>query len=484
MADAEIQILIKAVDEVSATMSRIEGTLEKSNKNIQKQTMATSETFDKQMGSLLVLGSTASRVDTIFSSYQNLQIRLENASERVTGAQDRLRKAQYNLSKVQKDTSKTALDVADAQADVDSATRGLTISMNNQARANNMVIGTYINIGVQAVTLIAQLPVLIKSVESLTIAGWAFVATPLGITLVALAGIITLVTLGYRESKKSAEEYKQLQEEMEKTAYDLSVAQQDVNNVTNEWARAISEVKAQILGFIIPKTAEEAKLLADIAQAEGNVAQARLDGSEYAIMVEQRRLDQLQMQYDAEYSTKRSFAEAWLEYLSIKSEEEKGINKDVTDKTKEMFILDYNGIKTYLETDFYPVINEKAEQYKTDEINRLQALQKEWEILFIKQLQYNQNIVSTQAKTITSGTPGISSGKGTVMNYNPNTVKDFISRPGQSPVSFSSDDTIVGMKDVSRMGGISITITGNIYGTNPDEMAEALVDKLRRKISI
>ena len=125
MADAEIQILISAVDNMTATMKKIEGQLESSNRNIQKQTDVTSQTFDKQMGSLLVLGQMASRVDSIFISYMNVQIRLENATERVMNAQDRLTDAQDNLNKVMNDSKSSAEDVAKAQTQVERASRSL-----------------------------------------------------------------------------------------------------------------------------------------------------------------------------------------------------------------------------------------------------------------------------------------------------------------------------------------------------------------------
>ena len=62
---------------------------------------------------------------------------------------------------------------------------------------------------------------------------------------------------------------------------------------------------------------------------------------------------------------------------------------------------------------------------------------------------------------------------------------DFISRPGEAAQSFSSADTIIGMKNPSSLGGgMSITITGNIYGTDPDEISEAILAKLRKQVTI
>ncbi len=86
MPDSEVSILISAIDNMSTTLKKIEATLGQTQKSVEKQTAATTQTFDKQMGSLLILGDAANKVDNIFSSYQNMQLRLENASERVANA--------------------------------------------------------------------------------------------------------------------------------------------------------------------------------------------------------------------------------------------------------------------------------------------------------------------------------------------------------------------------------------------------------------
>ena len=95
--DNEIQILISAVDNISATVNKIESNLDSMNTNVQAQTEATSMSFSKVQGNLLLLGQTVASVDHIFDSYENLQLRLENATDRVSNAQDRLAKAQMNL---------------------------------------------------------------------------------------------------------------------------------------------------------------------------------------------------------------------------------------------------------------------------------------------------------------------------------------------------------------------------------------------------
>jgi hypothetical protein len=61
-------------------------------------------------------------------------------------------------------------------------------------------------------------------------------------------------------------------------------------------------------------------------------------------------------------------------------------------------------------------------------------------------------------------------------------LDDFIMRPGQKPVSFSPNDTIIGTKEgmAGRVFNISI---GNIYGVNADQVAWAMQKRLERMIT-
>ena len=68
---------------------------------------------------------------------------------------------------------------------------------------------------------------------------------------------------------------------------------------------------------------------------------------------------------------------------------------------------------------------------------------------------------------------GIQSGMGAIGLP---TMNDFISRPGSAPVSFSPDDTIIGVKKPGMLGGgINITINGDVSG---EELIEKVKDSL------
>jgi hypothetical protein len=67
-------------------------------------------------------------------------------------------------------------------------------------------------------------------------------------------------------------------------------------------------------------------------------------------------------------------------------------------------------------------------------------------------------------------------------------LQDFMFRPGKAPVRFSKNDTIIGMKNPEKLigkgTGISLTINGDVYGVDADQIAYALQTKLNSLITI
>lgn len=65
---------------------------------------------------------------------------------------------------------------------------------------------------------------------------------------------------------------------------------------------------------------------------------------------------------------------------------------------------------------------------------------------------------------------------------------DFIMRPGGIATTFSPDDTIIGIKDTSKLGGGGNTINANITinGTNlsPNELKSAIMDGLEAAMAM
>lgn len=500
----EIQILIRAIDEVTGTIKKIESNLENMNKSVKKQTEETSKAFDKQMGSLLVLGNAANSVDRIFSNYQNLQLRLENSTERVANAQDRLRKAEYNLKKVQKDVTASAEDLAEANADVDSATRSLTISQNNLERANNQVLGTYIQISLESLNLIKSLPILINSFKTLGIAFATLAVTPLGISLIALGGTIAVLTKLTGDNKTEVEEtynnYKRFDEIIAELD-NLKKLEGDLKYSTEEWGRAISTVSNKYAMLIGGTSEQEARDLLGIAEQQEAVNKAKLDmtkmqgytglmwdvekqKAEETLTNEQNKLDVLQGKYDTQYTSRRNVLEslAKLEETIASSQQEK--QKQIN----EFWSISFDEQKKRI-MGFHDEVISAFDEEKTRVVVLNDELKK-----FIDKLDIAENKLKT-ISTMPSfgggiGAPGVMTGKGTSSSNPPlkttpfptKKVNDFILRPNGELIETAPDDTIFGTRNgIGKSVNVSI---GNIYGIDATEISRLIAQELGAKLSL
>lgn len=454
MADAEIQVLITLRDEMSAGFEKIQRTLEQGNANIVKTTEQTTSAFQSQVSNLIAVGNAASAVDRIWTSYQNLQIRLENASERLTNSQERLEDAQRKLNRMFRDGKATADDLADAQREVERASRLVTISQNNLQRAQNQVVGTYIQMGIGIAQLLQTLPTFIKWIRSGQAAteAWALaeailtaLTNPLGLAIgiaAAAAGVYAVNAMFAKDATdagaSSVYSYSQSQDGL---ASSVSYSNTQLDNQ----ATAINNVDK----------AMDASVMS-------------LEAKFYAIQAYYKSIPPTMEEIQAATNKANEAENKFYQDLAIKSSQ-----------------------TTIKVTQDWKVMQEESSK-----LNKLFAdsVTVEYDRIIAKQ---NEMINNQERLKLTGGETGFLAGEyttkeGTKMAYSSKSLEeiygtkgDFISRPGQSPVSFSPNDTIIGTSDMGNLrGGISITITGNIYGTDPDEIAEALVNKLRRKISI
>lgn len=212
MADAQISVLIEAQDKITATLSRIEGQIDKFGKANQRASEGMATAWQNGTNKLIAIGNVAASVDNIFSSLTNLELRLENATERLANAQDRLADSSESVADSQKDvayltdrlkrlndagitTGEQVWDLQERlftasktlsrnQKEEERAKRSLTIAENGLARAQNQVIGTYIGVGVQTLSLVGSLPTLFATLGPV---GLAFGA------VAAAAGLVALV---------------------------------------------------------------------------------------------------------------------------------------------------------------------------------------------------------------------------------------------------------------------------------------------------
>lgn len=260
MADEELKIIIKGVDEYSHVVKDIERQTEKSSRVIKDSVDSANSSFNRQVTSLIAVGNAANAADRIQSSYQNLQLRLENASERVASAQDRLRNAQYKLNKVQQDGEASAEDLANAQQEVESASRSLTISQNNQQRAMNQALGTYISMGVQSLQLMQSLSALRKEYQMFNTV-MSLGLSILNPTTLVIGGLVTAIGVGLYSAHKNAT----ASTEAFNTAQQLLIP--TIDTVNNSTESQIAKMQSYIVSLELARSGVF-KLIAAEVEAE------------------------------------------------------------------------------------------------------------------------------------------------------------------------------------------------------------------------
>ena len=415
MADEQITILIKAVDEMSAVVKKIEGNIEDLNSKTLKQNETTTQSFQNQVRTLLVLGNVASSVDRIFSSYQNLQLRLENATERVTSAQERLISAQEKLLDVQRSAQRLAIDLEKLSIKERDSKKKLT--KLNETLAD--MIRRHV------------LPSSKRYKETLQ--------------------EIQDEELNLKEIKLDS---KQAQE---KNAQDIVTAKRQIEMSTRSLTIAennLERANNQVIGTYINMGTSALSAVSSLAQL-GNVA-TTATGSMGGLMG---------IIGIGGLGATLGVAGAMVGLLYV--------------------LAKYSEDKTFTET---------TKQHVAD-LELLKQKASETEKAFIDLIIQTQKLEDIQAKAGLRQTIQDQGKKFDVgSNFkvggttNPQSVfkvqQDFISRPGQAPIPFSSSDTLFATKNPGGMGGNIYISIDSIYGMNPRDISIALKKELGTKISI
>lgn len=481
MADATIQILIEAQDKVTATLKNIEGTLGGMAKNSAKQSQAISQGFTSTTDSLIALGNAAATVDNIFSSLTNMQLRLENANERLANAQDRVSDAQTKLNRLQKSGTASAEDLADASQEVERANRGLTISQNNLARAQNQVIGTYINIGVQVIALSASLPKLKLALEAVNASMWRIASNPLGIVLIALAGVITLATLAWKDYHDKLAEISQINDEMSITNGNLQQGLQKLADTATITRDAVSDAYNKMRAILGVQSSEEKGRIAQIQEQEyelardrGTLSQQQIDRRQTEIDGNKRELEAIQKKKDAILSAVDYQASLIAPLTETQLEAQRLQELPYGEAVQEAMTL------------FNKFMKEASDE-------RVRIMQSEIDANIAKlneQFAALQRAYGIRGRTGAPGTNIIPSGQQLQSNLGVIPQYQFahggiVTKPTLGLVGEAGPEAIIPLEKLDRMGGgISITITGPIYGVNAQDISRALLRELSRKVTI
>lgn len=215
--DSEIQIVITAVDEMSDKIDKIEGKLDDMSTTTERSSKSMANSFEMTVQGLVSIGNIVNATNNIFQTYENMQIKLENAQDRVANSKDNLTNAELRLKRAKEDLittihdeKRTDEDMIRAEENIDIAQRGVEKSTNNLEIAQRRlektqhdVWITYVNMGVQIGGLLLSIPTAIVAIGKLSAgfygmaaATWAATAPLLiylGIAIAVAAAIYDII---------------------------------------------------------------------------------------------------------------------------------------------------------------------------------------------------------------------------------------------------------------------------------------------------
>ena len=402
MAENEIQILIKAVDEATATLKNIEKSVADNGKKIQEHNVSLGNSFQNVTNTLLAVGNAAQAVDRIWSSYQNMQIRLENASLRVESAQDRVADVQLKLNRLVRDGKMGSDDYQDAQKELERANRGLTISENNLQKAQNAVVGTYISIGLQVTSLIRSLPVLIGQINATTIS-----VNGLKVALAPIVAIATVITVAIGGLVYVQNKLNESNKEIESSALNLEGAISNLADETARWNTALTITQNKLKDIFVQKSSEQLDKEAQRARLVAEKAELIQKGRDANTLDEVNVNRQGVQELDAKIKsidreievleTRRQYNEAELTFIGKKKEEELKSQESITDGLQKAL-----SNRTDITKVFNQVQQMENDKLYADELEKVQELEK----AYTKALDKKEKLLG-KISTVTPGVTGI-----------------------------------------------------------------------------
>ena len=429
MADSEIQILIKAVDQVTATMKGIESSLKTSNSNVQKSNQSLSDSFSKVQGAMLNLGQIAQGIHSIFETQErvtrnleNSQDRLQNAELRLSQATETLALAQQKLSDIEENHAKDSITLeraqfklTDAQKELkvytDRLAEGVTFGEKKQREYEEAIL----NVKEAQIDLTDAQNLGTKKAQELVEAAKSLKANQ------------DAVTIANNQVERAERALAKTTEDAKWAYLDMGVQALSAAGNVGVFINTLSKTSA------ITTMTTEAGLLTSAIGIGGLAATAGVAGAMLGLYLVLNGLDKPAREANKVIEDQIAMYEALK--LSVNY---------ATGQILELMIME-----------------ERQKQYKAGKWSPKLTMQNVGVPTLPAELQ-------AQMKTIL--TPGI-------------TVSDGLIRPGQKPVSFSPQDTLIATKNPNQMGGgITIYITGNNYGVNPNDIATILEEKIRNKI--
>lgn len=412
MADGEIQIIIKAIDEVSAELKTIEGKIDGFSKNTTKQTQAVTKSFQQSTTTLLALGNAALTVDNILSSYANLQLRLENATERVTGAQERLRFAQEKYTEILRDREALEIKLLKNSNKEKKITEELAEARKQLADKDARGILPTSKSYIDLLERISEKELELREVQ--------------------------FDSRRARETNSKA--IVDSQREIEQAERSLTIAENNLARANNQVIGTYISIGVQITSLTASLPALITGLGNLTGATTGVTAAVGLGG------------------LAATAGTAAALAGLFFILKEISGETPEFVQSM---NARIQSLEDARDAARETEKAFYDLLIQEEKLRKTQ--------------ILSGSGQFGGKVTRSDLPT-----PQMPKGQFTLP---PMTImKDFISRPGQAPIPFSSSDTIIGTKNPG-MNTINIYID-NVMGVSASQISKSLRDELARKVTI
>jgi hypothetical protein len=503
--DNEINIKIGAEDNFSATFKKVSESMNGlafSQKTVQTTTEATTNSFSDALTELKALSNTAESFERIQSTIINTQLRLENAYTRVLNAQDRVQSATEDLQKAMSLYGKDSLEAADAQDKLERAQRQLTITENNQKRVQEQLWGTYLSIITSTIQLIGTLPQLIATYNKAAAAIRAMnVAQVTGIALmnpaaaIAAVAAVGMAVYAINAIQGANAEY-QLGDSLDSTNPKLAEQAAAIEKATKELSNYESVLR-DLSSAPLPGEKESKSEIIDQAKIVANTNKqiADLDKKTFysaeddklrkklvsELEFQTAHLNYLQTQYNNEYKLQH---EALGNAVELAIANEKLKQEGITEETDKGFETRLEIIRNW-SVDAVAALRKVEDKLDTIASKNVYMGEFEGKSLFMD----TSNNSYAKQDTTNTGNTGFTY-HGSLIGKN-TSVGDAIIRPNGQIINTDPNDTIVALKDIdssfSTAGkgqSIIINITGDNYGTDPNEIARVLYSKLRRRIAI
>ena len=442
MQENEIKMVITALDNASAVMKQVGKNTQTMAKDTEKANQSLSQSFSKVQGAMLNLGQVAQGIHNIFEISEARTRKLENAQDRLENATIRLKQSQEDLLDVQRSHKKNLLGVEKA-----------TIA-NRRAQED---LKYFTDQTAKGVRFFGEK---LKDFEDAQIR-----AKEAALDLSDAEQVVT------DESRK----LKDAQDAVTIANNKVEAATRTMNKVIGDskWAyvdmgmQAVST--AGNLGTFLTSTG----LLKTGLSGLGGTIGTATAGTAFAGLGVVGLLAGLGIALVAidTYSAKQQVADLTAEFSFL--------GYTVNQETIPALIRYQKKVDSMGQTSSN--FNAKNNMKNVNEgLAGWQAANPGVNVVTGK--LNNPYTISSTPTTISSSIANLANTNKKITGGTTTRFNDFIQRPGQAPISFSADDTIVGTK--GGLGGTTINITGNIYGVNADDISNAIMKQLKTKISI